>query len=112
MILGRYLLSALGLDIKFSDNVIHIGEGPYKGCYAPMVDVDNYNFNILTAKTFKPEESFINAYVSECFESEGAISATLIMYIILDTKYEKADLNKVMTEQYQHLNTEEGERLL
>ena len=31
---------------------------------------------------------------------------------ILDAKYKKADLNKVMTKQCQHLNTEEHEILL
>ena len=64
MILGRYLLVVLGLDLKFSENVTHGGEGPYEGCSAPMVDVNNYNFNITTAKTVIPEESFINACVS------------------------------------------------
>ena len=32
MILGRYLLTALGLDLKFSENTIIVGEGPYEGC--------------------------------------------------------------------------------
>ena len=54
MILGRYLLAALGLYIKFSKNVIHGRERPYKGCSAPMVDVNNYDFNTLKAKTVKP----------------------------------------------------------
>ena len=72
-----------------------------------MVDVDYYDFNILTPKTFKPKESFINAYVNECFESESVISATRRMRRILDAKYKEADLNKVMTEKFQHLNTEE-----
>ena len=31
MILGRYLLTALGLDLKFSENVILGGDGPFKG---------------------------------------------------------------------------------
>ena len=34
------------------------------------------------------------------------------MRSILDAKYEKSDLNKVMNKQFQHLNTEERERLL
>ena len=55
MILGRYLLTELGLDLEFSENVIHGREGPYKLCSAPMVDVNNYDFNILTAKKGKPE---------------------------------------------------------
>ena len=45
-ILGRYLLTELGLDIKFYANIIIFGEGPYDGCSAPMVDVSNYYFNL------------------------------------------------------------------
>ena len=51
-------------------------------------------------------------YVSECFESKSAICATIRMRRILDPKYKKSDLNKVMTKQWQHLNTEEREILL
>ena len=51
-------------------------------------------------------------YVSECFESESAISATRRIRRILDAKYEKVDLNKVMTKKFQHLNTKEPEKLL
>ena len=54
MILVIYLLTALGLDLKFSYNVIIGGEGPYKGCSAPMADVSNYNFTYITDKTVKP----------------------------------------------------------
>ena len=50
MILGRDLLTTLGLDLAFFENVIHGGQGPYKGCSSPMVDVNNYDFNILTKK--------------------------------------------------------------
>ena len=104
MIPGRDLLTTLGLGLKFSQKFIHGVEVPYKGCSAPMVDVNNYDFNIVTSKIVKLEESFINAYVNECFEYESAISATHKMRRILDANYEKADLNKVMTEQCQHLN--------
>ena len=38
MILGRDQLTALVMDLKFSDNIIIGGDGPYKGCSAPMVD--------------------------------------------------------------------------
>ena len=34
------------------------------------------------------------------------------MHRILEAKYKKADLNKVMTKQCQYLNTKERERLL
>ena len=56
MILGKDLFTALGLDLKFPENIILGGEGPYKGCSAPMVGVSNYDFNIITAKQIKPEE--------------------------------------------------------
>ena len=48
MILGRCLLTAMGLYIKFSENIIIGGEGLYKGCSAPMVDLSNYEFKSLT----------------------------------------------------------------
>ena len=54
MILGRNILTALRLDHKFSDNVILGKEGPYGACSELMVDVSNYKFNIITAKTVKP----------------------------------------------------------
>ena len=44
----------MGPYIKFSYNVKLGGEGPYEGCSAPMVDVINYGFNIIIAKTVKP----------------------------------------------------------
>ena len=112
MILGRDLLIALGMDIKFSEGIIIGGETPYEGCLAPMVDVRNYDFNIITAKTVKVEESFINLYVEECLKSEIKISATRRICRISDAKYKKVDLNKVTTEQYQHINTEECTILL
>ena len=68
-----------------------------------MFDVSSYDFNIIAAETVKPEESFINFSVNECFESECTISATHSMRSILDAKYKKADLNKVINQQFQHL---------
>ena len=50
MILGRDLLSALGLDLNFSQNLIIGGEGPYEGCLEPMSDFSNYDFKYLTEK--------------------------------------------------------------
>ena len=68
MILGRDLLTAMGLYLKFSKNVIIGREVPYEGCSAPMVDVSNYDFNIIKDKTVNLEESFINSYVDEYLE--------------------------------------------
>ena len=103
MILGRDLLTALGLDIKFYDNVIVGGEGPYEGCSSPIFYVSNYNFKSISDKTVKPEECFINSYADECLKSENAKSSTRRIHRILDVKYEKSDLKYIMTEQCQHL---------
>ena len=65
MILGRDLLTALGMDMKFSDNIIIGGEGPYEQFSAPMVDGSNYYFNSITDITVKPEDYFINLYVDK-----------------------------------------------
>ena len=76
MILGRDLLTSLGMDLKFYENVIIGGEGPYKGCSVPMFDIRNYNFKSITGKTVKPEEYFINSYVEKCLESNRKIIST------------------------------------
>ena len=104
MILGRGLLTALGLDLKFSENIILGGDGPFKSCSAPMVYVSTYEFKPLTDNKVKPEESFINVYTDKYLESEGKISSTRRIRRILDARYEKDDLNKVVYEQCQRLN--------
>ena len=45
MILGKYLLSALDMDIKFSENTTVGGDGPYKRCSVTMVDFRTYELN-------------------------------------------------------------------
>ena len=77
-----------------------------------MADVRNYEYALLTDKIVNPEESFLNFYVNECFGSENMINPTQPMHIILDAKYEKSELNKVMAKQCQHLSTKEQEILL
>ena len=112
MRLGRDLLTALVLDLKFSDNVIICGGGPYKGCLSPMVDVINHDFKYITDKTVKLEELFVNSYVDKLLESNSPISSTHRIRRILDEKYKTADLNKLMTEQCQHLTATESHILL
>ena len=88
MILGRDLLTALGLDIKVSENIFIIGEGPYEGCSAPMVDVINYDLKPLTAKIVKQEKSFINAYVENAsnMRAQNLQSAGCAELYMLSTK--------------------------
>ena len=92
------------MNLKFSEKTIIIGEVTYEGCLAPMVDLRNYDFKSLTDNIVKLEESFINLYVDECLESESTISSTRRMRILLDARYEKSDLNKVIIETFQHLS--------
>ena len=53
MIIVRYLINSLGLDFKFSENIIIGGDGPYQGCSAPMVDLSHYEVKSLTDKMVK-----------------------------------------------------------
>ena len=46
MILGRYLLTELGLYLKFSEHVIEADDRPFNGSTKPMVDLGTYIFNI------------------------------------------------------------------
>ena len=47
MILGRYLLKALGIYITFSNHIVSEGDGTYIIYMAPMVDLNNFNFKLL-----------------------------------------------------------------
>ena len=65
MILGIDLLTSMENNLTFLSHVI-IGDGePYKGCSALMLEINYYDFNSLTYKKIKPEESFINLYIDE-----------------------------------------------
>ena len=51
MIQGRDILTALRLDLIFSENSTLDREVTYEGFSAPMVDISNYDFNIIAAET-------------------------------------------------------------
>ena len=53
IILGRNILTPLGMYLKFSDNIIIGGKLSYEGCSAPIVDVSSYNFTPIKNKTVK-----------------------------------------------------------
>ena len=63
MILGRDILTELGLNLKFSEHVIEADDGPFNGSTMPMVDLGTYIFKDLNTGKFTPEELFTNAYV-------------------------------------------------
>ena len=77
-----------------------------------MVDLGKYVFKYLNTGKITPEESFTNAHVEEVYESENVRTATKRLRVILDAKYEKEDLHKVMENQCQHLTTTQRNELL
>ena len=54
----------------------------------------------------------MNAYVEWVHESEQVRTSTKTLRVILDAKYKKADLNKVMKNQFQNLTETEFSVLL
>ena len=55
IILGRYLLTLLGLNIKSSEQVIEVDYGPLKGLTAAVVDLGGYQFIYLNMGKITPE---------------------------------------------------------
>ena len=52
MILGRYLLTSLGLNLTSSEHAIEADDGPFKGSITPMVDFGTYLFKDLNIGKF------------------------------------------------------------
>ena len=96
MILGRGLLTSLGMDLKFSDNFIIGSNIQYEGLSAPMVDVSNYKFILLIDKTVNQEESFIISHINYCPKYQSTISSTRKMRRIQYAKFKKEDLNMII----------------
>ena len=69
MILGRYLLKELLLNIKLPKHAIEADDGPFIVYTAHMVDLGAYVFKYLNISKIKPEEYFTGAYVKELYES-------------------------------------------
>ena len=67
MILGRNILTELGLNFKFSEHVIKDDDGPFKGSTTSVVNLGTYIFKYLNTREITPEESFANAYVKEVY---------------------------------------------
>ena len=65
MILGRDILTELGLNLKFSEHVIEGYDVPFNGSTTPMVDMGMHIFKDLNTRGITPEELFTNTYVEE-----------------------------------------------
>ena len=112
MILGIDILTELGLNPKNSKHVIKADCGPFKGTTSPMIYLGAYVFKDLNIGEIKPEELFTDDYVEEVYESEHLRTTNKRLRVILDAKYKKADLHKVMETQRQNLTMKKHNGLL
>ena len=55
---------------------------------------------------------FTNSYVKEVYELEHFHTSTKLLHVIVYAEYKKADLQKVMENQCQHLTTTQRNKLL
>ena len=62
MILGRDILTELGLNLKFSEHVIKADYVPFNGSTRLMVNFGTYVFKDFNTGKIKPKESFTGAY--------------------------------------------------
>ena len=102
IILGRDILTTLGLNLKLLDHVIEADSGTFKGSTSPMVDMGTYEFKDLNTEKITLKEYFTNSYAEEIYESDQFRTSNKRLNVILDAKYEMAYINKVMKTQCQH----------
>ena len=112
MILGWDLLTELGLNLKFSEHVIEVYYGHFNESTTPMVDLGTYIFKDLNTGKITPGELFTNDYPKEVHESDNIRTATKRLRVILDAKYEKANLHKVMENKCQYLTMTQHNELI
>ena len=77
-----------------------------------MVDLGAYVFKVLNTGEIKLEGFFTDDYVEEIYESEHVRAATKLLRVILDAKYENAELHKVLETQCQHFTMTHSNYLL
>ena len=78
----------------------------------PMVDLGAYVFKDLNTGKIKLEESFNVDHIKEVHKSAHVRAATKRLLVILDAKYKKEDLHKVMETLCQHLTMTQRNDLL
>jgi len=99
MIIGRDILSILGIDISFTDKTV-----TWDHVTVPMKDYHSDN------KIPKPTRSELKSILSPRDETKATQEATNRAIKILDSTYKKADLRKVADEALS-LNDQEKEQL-
>ena len=58
IILGRYPLTVLVLNLKFSRNIIKVSDEPFEGSTEPMIYLCTYAFKYLNTGKISLEEYF------------------------------------------------------
>ena len=77
-----------------------------------MVDLGAYEFKYLNTGEITPEELFKHSYIKELYESEHFLTATKQLHVILDSKYENIDFQRIMETQRKHLTATQCNELL
>ena len=101
MIIGRDLLSQLHIDVRFSDGTITKWEDQL----VPMKSFSNI------WKDKHPTRKELQATILRSVEPKATKEATERVVKILDSKYEKADLNKIVDDA-NNLNRQQKQKLL
>ena len=70
MILGRDILTALGLKLNVSDHVVESDYRPFKEFTETMVNMGTYEFKYLETWKIRYQELSMNTYTKELHESE------------------------------------------
>ena len=68
IIIGRYLLTVLGLNIYFSRYIIEVVDEPLKGSTSPLIYLGVYYYKYLNMGEVTPEKYFKNVYVEKLFD--------------------------------------------
>ena len=77
-----------------------------------MVDLGTYEFIILNKGKITSEQFFINDNSEEINKSEEVGTSTKQLSVVLDAKYKKAYLNKMMKNQCQNLTEKQRNGLI
>ena len=68
IILSRYLLTSLVINLKFPKQIIEGCSGPFESYTEPIVDLGTYEFKIVNVDKITSKEYFTDAYLEELFE--------------------------------------------
>ena len=112
MILGRNLLTELGLNLKLSEHAIKYDDRPFKEYTPPMFNLVTYVLKYLNTQKITPEEQFTFANIEEVYDLEHVFTTTKLLRLIVDAKYKQEYLHQVMETLFQYLTMTQHNELL